>query len=151
MGMHSLTVALSIIGARSNAENLWLIRNKTKPNFSSDDFVKALCCLAPKGLCMFLLQALDLFTSLFAFEVSGQLWLICFGFQALIWKWSPVLTTVIGCKGLIIVRRRILLASEQAPLLSPLRTLSLTGKKNAKPKINVSSIVNQLESSPSQW
>ena len=57
-----------------------------------------------------------------------------------------LLTTVIGCKGLIIVRRRILLASEQAPLLSPLRTLSLKGKKrnNTKPNINVLSIVNQL-------
>ena len=39
-----------------------------------------------------------------------------------------ILTTVIGCKGLIIVRRRMLLASEQAPLLSPLRTLSLKNK-----------------------
>ena len=38
---------------------------------------------------------------------------------------NTLLTTVIGCKGLIIVRRRILLASELAPLLSPLRTLSL--------------------------
>ena len=74
--------------------------------------------------------------------------LIRFGLKVLIQRPSPVLTTVIGCKGLIIVRRRILLASEQAPLLSPLRTLSLKGKKgnNAKPKMNVSSIVNQLKS-----
>lgn len=109
------------------------IKNKTKPNHdfchgwylqNFADLLQALICSLD---CLHLL-------SVASHDYFG-LW-----FKAVIQKPSLTLTTVIGCKGLIIVRRRILLASEQAPLLSPLRTLSLTKINNRKPKINASSL-----------